>query len=191
MSKIVYIIPGFSENTSIEGYQQIMKSFKSKDFKVIPIEISWKYKVMSNYIDEFCTQLSHKESDDVYIFGFSFGAMIALISAIKIKPKMLFLCSLSPYFKEDLELMKVSWKHGIGRKRMEDLKNFSFQELSKNINSKTLLIVGEKEPSEIHKRTNSVHKRVKNSKLFIVKNSKHNISQKEYINKLQEIIFKL
>ena len=74
---------------------------------------------------------------------------------------------------------------------MEDLKNFSFQELSKNINSKTLLIIGEKEPSEISKRTNSAHKRVKNSELFIVKNAKHNISQKEYINKLQEIISKL
>jgi len=146
---------------------------------------------MSNYVDEFLAQLAHKESDDVYIFGFSFGAMIACISAIKIKPKMLFLCSLSPYFKEDLKLLKTSWKNGIGRKRMEDLKNFSFQELSKNINSKTLLIIGEKEPSEISKRTNSAHKRVKNSELFIVKNAKHNISQKEYINKLQEIISKL
>ena len=54
----------------------------------------------------------------------------------KIKPKMLFLCSLSPYFKEDLKFLKKSWRNGIGKKRIEDLENFSFEELAKDIKCK-------------------------------------------------------
>ena len=190
MSKVVYIIPGFTEEVKLKGYQQAIKFFKSRNFKVIPIKITWKYKVMSDYVDEFFCQLSHKKSDDVYLFGFSFGAMIAFISATKLKPKMLFLCSLSPYFKEDLNFLKKSWKDGVGKKRIEDLKNFSFQKLAKEVNCKTLLIAGDKEPKELHKRVDDAHKKIRNSKLFMISNAKHEISQKEYVDKLHEIISK-
>ena len=190
MSKVVYIIPGFKEKVSLKGYQQAIKFFKLRNFKVIPIKISWKYKIMSDYVDEFFCQLSHNKSDDVYLFGFSFGAMIAFISAVKIKPKMLFLCSLSPYFKEDLKSLKKSWRNSFGKKRLEDLKNFSFQKLAKDITCKTFLIAGEKEPKELHKRVNDAHKKIKNSELFIVDGAKHEISQKEYIDKLYEVVSK-
>ncbi len=117
--------------------------------------------------------------------------MIAFISAIKIKPKVLFLCSLSPYFKEDLRFLKKSWKNDIGKKRIEDLKNFSFNNLVKDINSKTILIVGEKEPKELHKRVNDAYKKIKKSELIIINGAKHKISQKEYIDKLHKIIANL
>src|SRR3989338_986632 len=190
MSKVVYIIPGFKEKVSLKGYQQAIKFFKLRNFKVIPIKISWKYKIMSDYVDEFFCQLSHNKSDDVYLFGFSFGAMIAFISAVKIKPKMLFLCSPSPYFKEDLKSLKKSWRNSVGKKRLEDLKNFSFQKLAKDITCKTFLIAGEKEPKELHKRVNDAHKKIKNPELFIVDGAKHEISQKEYIDKLYEVVSK-
>ncbi|PIN81323.1 hypothetical protein COV13_01635 [Candidatus Woesearchaeota archaeon CG10_big_fil_rev_8_21_14_0_10_32_9] len=191
MSKVIYIIPGFTETVNLKGYQRAIKSFKSKDFKVVPIKITWKYNVMSDYIDEFFCQLSHKKSDEVYIFGFSFGAMIAFISTIKLKPKMLFLCSLSPYFKEDLKSLKKSWINMVGKKRIADLKRFSFQELAKNISCKTLLIAGEKESREVYVRVNDANKRIRNSELLIVAGAKHEISQKEYITKLNEVIFNL
>lgn len=191
MNKVVYIIPGFTEKVSLKGYQQAIKYFKSRNFKVVPIKITWKHKVMSNYVNEFFCQLLHKKSDEVYLFGFSFGAMIAFISAVKLKPKMLFLCSLSPYFKEDLKFLKKPWTNRDGKKRIEDLKNFSFKELAKDINCKTILIVGEKEPQELHKRMNDAHKKIKNFELFIVNGAKHNISQKEYVDKLYQVISKV
>ena len=103
---------------------------------------------------------------------------------------MLFLCSLSPYFKEDLKSLKKSWRNSVGKKRLEDLKNFSFQKLAKDITCKTFLIAGEKEPKELHKRVNDAHKKIKNSELFIVDGAKHEISQKEYIDKLYEVVSK-
>src|SRR3989344_4182526 len=151
MSKVVYIISGFTEKINLKGYQQAIKFFKSRNYRVVPIKIYWKYKVMSDYVDDF-------------------------------------LCSLSPYFKEDLRFLKKSWRNRVGKKRLEDLKNFSFQKLVKDITCKTLLIVGEKELKELHKRVDDAHKKIKNSELFIASNAKHEISQKEYIDKLHEVI---
>ncbi len=191
MNKIVYIIPGFTEKVNLKGYQQIIKFFKSKNFKVIPIKISWQYKVMSNYVDEFFSQLSHQQNDEVYLFGFSFGAIIAFISAVRIKPKILLLCSLSPYFNEDLKSLKKSWKNRIGKKRMEDLKKFSFNKLVKNINCKTILVAGKNEGKELDTRVNDAHNKIKKSELIIIDGAKHEISQKEYIDKLHKIISNL
>lgn len=188
MRKTVYIIPGFTESTNLKSYQQIIKLFRSKNFKVIPIKISWKNKVMSDYIKEFQKQIQSDKDEKIYLFGFSFGAMIALISAVKIKPKMIFLCSLSPYFREDLPLIKKSWKNIFGKKRIEDFQNFPFNKIAKNIKSKTILLVGEKEVDLIKKRIKKAEQKIKNSKLFIIAGAKHDISQKIYLDKIKEII---
>ena len=188
MNKVVYIIPGFRQNTKMKGYIELIKFFKTKKFKVVPIKITWKHKVMSDYIKEFQTQLIHKKEDDVYLFGFSFGAMIAFISADKIKPKDLLLASLSPYFKEDLKYNPPAWSKYLGKKRMKDFENFSFNQLSKKINCQTYLFVEGLKNKEILRRVKDAHKKIKKSELIIIENTKHDISQTEYLNKVKESI---
>lgn len=191
MAKIAYIIPGFAEKTTFKSYQHIIKFFKLRKFKVIPVKISWKYRVMSDYVKEFLSQVKQIKNNRVCLFGFSFGAMIALISSLKIKPKMLFLCSLSPYFKEDIKYLKKSWKKIMGKRQISDLKNFSFNDLSKKIKCRTILVFGTKEGKETDRRIDDACKRIKNNELILIQNAKHKISQKEYINTLQEVISKL
>jgi len=191
MSKIVYIIPGFGQNTDMPGYTDLIKFFKTKKFKVVPIKITWKNKVMSDYVNEFQNQLVHKKEDDIYLFGFSFGAIIAFISAEKIKPKTLFLASLSPYFKEDLKYNRPAWSKYLGKKRMKDFENFSFNQLSKKINCQTYLFVEGLKNKEILRRVKDAHKKIKKSELIIIENTKHDISQTEYLNKVKETINKI
>ncbi|EKE06773.1 MAG: hypothetical protein ACD_18C00282G0005 [uncultured bacterium] len=191
MSKIVYIIPGFGQNTDMPGYTDLIKFFKTKKFKVVPIKITWKNKVMSDYVNEFQNQLVHKKEDDIYLFGFSFGAIIAFISAEKIKPKTLFLASLSPYFKEDLKYNPLAWSKYLGKKRMKDFENFSFNQLSKKINCQTYLFVEGLKNKEILRRVKDAHKKIKKSELIIIENTKHDISQTEYLNKVKETINKI
>ncbi|MBI1968503.1 DUF2235 domain-containing protein [Candidatus Woesearchaeota archaeon] len=188
MSRVVYIIPGFGQKTTLLEYQHVMKLFKACRFQIIPVKISWERKVMSDYLEEFLSQLQYHKNDKVTLFGFSFGAMIALIAAVKIKPKMLFLCSLSPYFKEDLRTLKKSWKNFGGKRRIADFHNFSFDKLAKKVSCKTILIAGTKEGKELLKRVEDAHKKMKNSQLILVKDAKHNFAQKEYLRKLQELI---
>lgn len=188
-NSIIYIIPDFWANANSKNYQQLINAFESNNFKVVPITITWKYRVMTDYINEFFGQLIHKENDYVWIFGFSFGAMIAFISAVSINPQVLYLCSLSPYFKEDLNTMKKSWKNGIWKKRLEDFKNYSYQKIVNNINCKTFLIAGEKEHKELLKRVKLSHKDIINSELYFVRWSNHNIFHKEYMAIINKVIF--
>jgi len=188
MAKVVYVIPGFHGSVKLKRYQRIINGFKESGFRVVPIKITWNYKVMSDYVAEFLGQLVHNDDDEVYVFGFSLGAMIAFITSDKIKPTKLILGSLSPYFKEDLPYLKKSWKRYIGKRRMEDLKNFAFNNLiGKSYQYKTSFLVGEAEDKTVIKRVTQAHKKFKKSELIIVKGAKHNVSDDNY----QKAIFKV
>ncbi len=188
MKKTAYIIPGFTQNSNDEEYKRVMKYFKENNFKVIPIRITWKYRVMSDYVNEFLKQYKKEKDEETILFGFSFGAMIALISAAKIKPRTIILASLSPYFKEDLKHVKKTWQKYVGKKRLQDLKKYSFKELASKIKCKTILTMGGKEGKELQRRVREAKKKIKNSELIIIKKATHDISQKEYYEKLKEII---
>jgi alpha-beta hydrolase superfamily lysophospholipase len=81
MQKIVYIIPGFLESLKDKRYERLVKVFKQKEFKVIPVHIDWKYRTMSDYLKQFIKIYNENEVEnkvsEVYFFGFSFGAYIA------------------------------------------------------------------------------------------------------------------
>jgi len=185
---VVYVITGFGQKTSQKEYREVIKRFKERKFTVIPIRISWKHRVMSDYVKEFLKQLQHKPNDRVCLFGFSFGAMIAFIAAPQLKPHGLYLCSLSSYFKEDLTSLKKSWKKYLGKREMKDFHQFSFNKLAKDIRCKTVLMVGDKEGEESMNRAKDARKRIKNAMLIIVKGAKHNLAQKEYLGAVRKII---
>ena len=183
------------EKTKLKKYQKVIKFFQASHFKTVPVKITWDYKVMSDYAKEFLSQFKPAgKGEEVYLFGFSFGAMIALITVAQIKPKVLFLCSLSPYFKEELPYIKNSWKKIVGSKRLEDFKKFSLNRLAKSVHCKTILVFGAKESPDTKaevKRAKSINKKIKNSKLFIIPDAKHEIGGKSYLNQLKVIISKL
>ncbi len=116
--------------------------------------------------------------------------MIAIASSNRIKLRKLILCSLSPYFKEDLKYLKKSWKPYVGKRRLKDLENIEFNKLYKKANG-AILLVGNRESKERKRRVFDAHRKIKGSKLIEVKGARHNISQKEYLDSLKEIISKL
>lgn len=192
MAKVIYVIPGFTENTKQKRYREVLKFFRQKNFKVIEIKIKWRYKVMSDYVKEFQNQYDqHKNNDKVYIFGFSFGAMISFIVSSQLKPTAQFLCSLSPYFKEDLLRIKKYWKKCIGIKRVKDLNSISFNELAKSVKCKTYILAGDKEGPEIAWRAEAAKKRIKISELYMINGAKHDISQKEYLDTIKKVVEKI
>lgn len=187
MEKIAYIIPGLGENPRKRCYKEIASSFKKKNIDVVGVRMPWKRHVMSDYIDYFLNEY-YKEGKETYLLGFSFGAYISFVASSKISPQLQFLCSLSPYFKEDLHLIRPSWTHYWGKRRMEDYKNFSFSNIAKDISCRTLLIVGDQEGPEILRRAQDAHKKISNSKLVIMENVRHNIGDQKYINTVKGLI---
>lgn len=190
MNKIVYIIPGYSESKDNNpAYKKIGKYFKSRNTKTIIVDIDWKNKTMAEYVSEFSNIYSRNDNNGrVYFLGFSFGAMIAFISAEKLRPTALILCSLSPFFKEDVPHIREWWKKLIGKKRLIEFKKLSFNSLAKNISSKTFIIAGGREGEEVARRAKDANKKIKNSKLTIIPDARHKIGQNEYLVEIEKII---
>lgn len=191
---IVYIIPGFKERPSGKNYNYIKKEFRSRGFVVYPVIIDWNRKCMTDYVNQFrdLYDRSRKNShQDVILFGFSFGAILAFIAATHIRPKLLLLCSFSPYFSEDIPLLKPRWKVYIGKKRILDFqRNYSFNSLSKKVTAPMIFLAGSEEISLLKKRVAQCST-LPNTKTYMIPRAKHNISEKNYKNKIIELIRKL
>jgi len=199
MQKTVYIIPGWTEVASQKRYKKSISLFKRLGFNVIEVKIEWKNKVMSDYVNQF---LAMKPKRGSYIFGFSLGAMIAFISANRVKPKTMILCSLSPYFKEDLarsrQIYGKIFDKYFKKRDTDDLKRHSFSKIANRVKCKVIIFAGDKEDLYKGKYTPNVilrakeaKKMVRNSRLIIVRNGKHDISQPQYHNAIKKVIYKL
>lgn len=108
-NKTIFIIPGFKEEPSDKQYKWMVNFFNEKGFFVKIYPVKWNYNTISNNVKSFKEYYLKHKTDNNYLLGFSFGAMIAFVSAPELKPDKLYLCSLSPYFKEDIKKIENSW----------------------------------------------------------------------------------
>ena len=193
MKKIAYIIPGYGESSIHQrSYGKIAKYFESVDITTIQVSINWRKHTLErfdDYVEDFLKQYKKEKNTQVYVLGFSFGAMIAFLTAIKTKPDALILCSPSPYFEEDLKIMKPSWLKWWRKNFTKS--DYSFTKLAEKIGTKTYLLVGEKEDEICIHRAKDAKKKIKNSMLTIIKSGQHKIGQKEYLEALRKVINKI
>ncbi len=189
--KVAYIVPGLGQSSRSKPYRELANVFRGNNFQPIPVNISWKYKTMAHYLKQFYQQSQNQPRQETCILGFSFGAMIAFLSAPFVNPQALILCSLSPYFKEDLPRIPQLWKEYVGIRRITDFKKYSFNAYAKETKSKTFIVVGDKEHSFTKKRAAEASKKISGSRLITIQRGEHNIAQKEYQKTLEEMIAEL
>lgn len=189
MTPVAYIIPGGGESPKRLACRKIAQWFQQAGFKPVPVFIAWKRHTMSEYVAQFLRQ--HKPRANSIMLGFSFGAMISFIAASRVKPKLLLLCSLSPYWAEDLQRLRRSWRNSIGKRREADLKSISFHRVAKSVRCKTVLFVGNKEGKEVLHRVKTAHKALKNSILIVIDDAKHDLGQNEYLVAVKQVIERL
>lgn len=194
MKKVLYIVPGFTENVdSRKGYKAIEKIFKSRGFLVRQVPIRWKYGTMFTYSKELEAYVGkyHKNNEQVYLLGFSFGAMASLLVAKNVKAKAIILCSLSPFFKQDLKLIPKEWHTREGkvldRRRLESFRKIDFNRVVKDFRIKTFILYGSKEHKLCVRRAKETHKKIKQSELIPVKNAPHDIDHKNYLTAIKKL----
>jgi len=193
VKKVAYIIPGYEQShLKQRGYNKVAKFFAARNITPVHVEIDWHGQqpaTFQNYVDQFLAQYQKEKNTEVYILGFSYGALIALLSVSKLKPQAIILCSLSPYFTEDLahfpEELLTWW-----RTNFVD-SDYSFTKLAPRVKARTYLVVGDAEHPGTIARAKAAKKVIVESKLSIAKGAKHNISQKEYLETLEKLIAKL
>ncbi len=190
MKTVAFVIPGYHHSPDRKIYTDIIDGFEEKKFKVIPVKISWQYHTMSFWVEEFL-KIYDIEKGDINIFlGFSYGAMISFIASTQVKVDTQILCSLSPYFAEDLEFLPRLWKKG--KRRIADFKTISASIRTPQIKADTYVLYGSKESKQIEKRAKDVFALLTSSKHIIqIKDSKHDIGNPDYLFEIRKIIAQL
>src|SRR5258705_1869469 len=138
-TKVVFIIPGFRQKPTQIAYKEIAKKLKSEGYFPVPITINWKETTISENTDYFLSQVKKRDlvNKKIYILGFSYGAMIAFLAATKIKVHGLILCSLSPFFKEDLQKLSKS-ATALEIKRYMNFSILPAKELARKVKAKNV-----------------------------------------------------
>jgi len=121
--KTAIVLAGRHEVTK-DRYQPIVKEFQENGWdNVIFYEPKWRTASVEQLVSDFIASLP-EDNEPLTLFGFSLGAMIALITAGRVTVENLILCSPSGYFAEyDIALTEDdrAWAN----ENLRDFRNFS------------------------------------------------------------------
>lgn len=193
--KIAFVIPGYKHQPKNKAYKEIAKILKTEGYFPIVTSIPWKETTISEntayFLEKYRELVTerHKKlkKSKTYLIGFSFGAMIAFLASTKMKVSGLILCSLSPYFKEDLRTFNRNDFASITDKRYEDFLQLHSATIAKKTKAKhVLMLYGEKEAKSLIRRVRMTYRNIatENKYLITVHNTEHDINSRHY---LQEI----
>lgn len=187
-TRVAFIIPGYNYKPTRREYKKIGQYFQEKGITPVGIGLDWKKPIPRNfddYLQEFLAQAKKHRADEIYVLGFSLGAVTALLTAQKLKPKAIILCSLSPYFEDDWVNLKKPWL-AWWRKHYKDLGILS--DRVKGLKIKSYLLVGSKEDKSCLLRAKSAHALLPQSTLKIVLGAEHKLQQEPYLKAVEKVI---
>lgn len=191
--KTVLFVPGFKEHITSRDYTSTIDAIKKSGYIVEFVDINWDKTTIDNWLATLEERYLQYNPSDVILAGFSFGAMTAYVAAARRVPSELWLCSLSPYFHEDIqsEHMKKSWLSYIGHRRVAAFDKLIFRSLAAKIRCKTLIFAGAIEMNkwpDMKKRTLEAEELLANITLYIVEHVGHDVADASYTATIQRAI---
>lgn len=180
MKKVLFV-PGFGEDMPSRNYAAVLAMLRQANYHPQFVPIHWKHKTINGWSAELLAVYQKHAAKNVVLAGFSYGAMAALAVAAKRPPAALWLCSLSPYFAEDIACLKPRWKQLAGKRRMTAFQNLSCAELIAAVRCPTLLFAGANEESLLLDRSRAVARNVPGAQLRIALGAGHDITTPAYI----------
>jgi len=135
----VFIIAGFilgESAATFEEFDDFEQLLQAKGYAVVRVDILYNEHTHSTYTAEFTARYKNLKTEKNIVIGNSFGAVVALLSASVFEPDELYLCSMSPFFKETLQ-DKEFYKYAVtnfGKNRTDDLSSYSTLEQAAAIN---------------------------------------------------------
>lgn len=184
MKKIVLFVPGFKDSFTTRRYAAVLKAIEKQGYRAKFVPIQWRYTTLEDWVKELETEYAKYDAQQTILAGFSFGAMTVLVVAAKRNPAELWLCSLSPYFADDIAVMKESWRKSIGKRRTVVFSELQFARLAEQIHCPTRIFVGEKEAKRypgLLARSKVAARTIPHATLTIVSGVDHKIDDPGYI----------
>lgn len=186
----VFIIPGYRQTPKQKAYQVLSGLLENEGYEPILVTIPWKNTTISENTEYFLKTYNNTRKRKKYILGFSFGAMIAFLAATKIRVDGLILCSLSPYFQEDISGKQFHPRSPIQADRHNDFSKLHFTSLAKKLKAKRIdLLYGSKEARSLIRRVSDAFEQINSEEKYLqkVKAVDHNIGDNRYLTAIHTI----
>ena len=189
--KTVLLVPGFRQSLLTHDYMATISAIENRGYKVVFIPIEWRHTSIDDWIAQLNVLYEKYDSKETILAGFSYGAMTVFGAAGQRLPSELWLFSLSPYFTEDMLVLKLAWLRSIGKQRQERFWRMSFVKIAPKITCKVLLFIGKKEALKfppLKKRVMQANKQLRNVRLIEIPDCGHDVTSAPYIGAIQEVI---
>lgn len=186
----LFIVPGFRQKITEKTWLKV-KELSQKYFQeAILFQPEWNYHTLTDWVGAF-DQFRQQYVGPQMVLGFSFGAMIAFLSSINLTTKTAILCSLSPYFSEDISSLKPWWNQAVGKKRMAIFQETHFSKLAAKSHAQNYLLVGEKEVLQCFTRYHTALEQLSGASGIVIRQAGHDIGHQEYLAALDQLFNKL
>lgn len=180
----IFILAGYRQQPTQRAYKQIALILKKQGFRPVPIPLSWANTTISANTDYFLKRYKRIRVKKKYILGFSFGAMVAFLASTKVSVAGLILCSLSPYFTEDLPKRELP-------RRYADYANLHFGSLSRLIKARQIILLyGSNEAKALIRRVNDAFVTIPTERKYVyqVRDTGHEIGNRQYLLRIKEVV---
>lgn len=188
---IAVVIPGFGESETDEPYRELISFLTESGYNTKSISIKWDRTTWTGWVKQVLSALQEEKINGPdLLFGFSFGALLALMAENEIKPKRSILCSVSPYFSSDLpKLPAIAYKI-LGKKRMASFENIKLTNLPPANQTKRYFLIAEKDLDILRVRCKKLANKL-NGELIEVPEAEHYLGEPQYIDQVKKIIKKI
>ena len=179
-----------NQTDSNPGYDSIGVYYKNRGIMPVYVNINWKsvgFNNLSTSAFQIKTLLKDSFPDShVFLFGFSFGAVISLKLAQLINAEQILLCSMSPAFVEDRVNQRFPFKQISGFFTDYSMNGLSY---SANQGKCIYFLYGDHDSFLINKAIIQSRKSFfRCNETIIVKNAHHNISDQTYLKAIYQIV---
>lgn len=182
----LFIVPGFKQKTTEPAWLKVKQLAEEFFQKVILFQPQWNHHTLTDWVTDF-DQFRQQHQGPQIVLGFSYGAMITFLSSINLPTDTVILCSLSPYFSEDISSLKPWWNRAVGKKRIATFQETVFTKLAAKNRSRYCLLVGEKEVPQCFTRYHDALQQLPDSSGMVVPRAGHDIGHQEYLSALAKL----
>lgn len=189
--KTVLFLPGGKEYYNTRNYAKVLSAIRKCGYKAVFVPINWRHAVLSTQVEQLNRIYKKHDPKNTILAGFSWGAMTALMAASTRQPKELWLFSLSDHFKEHIEKSSKSVYRFMGKNRLKEFRSTPLAPLAKKISTKTLIFLGEAEAKRwpaMEDTAKQANRQIRESKLFVVPKTSHDVTHENYIQTIIENI---
>ncbi len=191
--KVVFIIPGFMQRPNSREYREVSRILIEEGYFPIVVDVTWHKTTVSENTERFLEIFNSVDAKKKYILGFSFGAMIAFLASTKVEVAGLILCSMSPYFHEDLPKIGSNWTPTT-LARYQDFATLHCATLAKQLKAEqVLMLYGKDEAASLVNRARDAFEKItlENKYLIPVDGAQHNIGDSKYLLRIHQVAQRL